>query len=132
MLYFISYQGYRYIQMVCSNQLTAGVCLYLVSCVCRLEHITKPDNSLHITLTRSSPLSGETAPFKVITKVGTCCCCCCCCCLLMCTQMRLEHNKHKCIEVYRSHGDFYWLFSALQVETNFLFVVCLFVCLLFT
>ena len=43
--------------------------------------------------------------------------------------MRLEHNKHKCIEVYRSHGDFYWLFSALQVETNFLFVVWLFVCL---
>ncbi|KAI6645656.1 Sorting nexin-30 [Oopsacas minuta] len=61
-----------------------------------IEDITRQDNSLAITLTRSNPLSGETAPFKVITK------------------MKLSDNKHSCVEVYRSHGDFYWLHSAIQ------------------
>ena len=45
--------------------------------------------------------------------------------------MRSEQNKHRCIEVYRSHGDFYWLYSALQVIHNIILLlfVCLFVCL---
>eukprot|EP00800_Vazella_pourtalesii_P000384 TRINITY_DN1036_c0_g1_i10.p1 TRINITY_DN1036_c0_g1~~TRINITY_DN1036_c0_g1_i10.p1 ORF type:complete len:443 (-),score=101.72 TRINITY_DN1036_c0_g1_i10:790-2118(-) len=63
-----------------------------------VHDVTRGDNSLSVTLTRSNPLSGETAPFKVVTK------------------MRTEQNKHKCIDVYRSHGDFYWLHSALQVS----------------
>ena len=47
--------------------------------------------------------------------------------------MRSEQNKHRCIEVYRSHGDFYWLYSALQVIHNIilLLLLLLFVCLLF-
>ena len=37
----------------------------------------------------------------------------------ICLQMRLEKNKHKCVDVYRSHGDFYWLHSALQVSRGY-------------
>ena len=37
----------------------------------RVHDVTRGDNSLSVTLTRSNPLSGETAPFKVVTKVRT-------------------------------------------------------------